>query len=52
MLSEQRHEIILKMLEEKRSVTVTELTEHLGISESTARRCRIQNSRGKRTWQV
>ncbi len=38
MLSEQRHEIILKMLEEKRSVTVTELTEHLGISESTARR--------------
>lgn len=38
MLSEQRHEMILKILEEKRSVTVTELTELLGISESTARR--------------
>ena len=38
MLSEQRHEIILKILEEKRSVTVAELTEHLHISESTARR--------------
>lgn len=38
MLSEQRHEIILKILEEKRSVTVAELTERLNISESTARR--------------
>lgn len=38
MLSEQRHEMILKLLEEKRSVTVTELTELLDISESTARR--------------
>lgn len=38
MLSEQRHRMILKALEEKRSVTVTELTELLGISESTARR--------------
>lgn len=38
MLSEQRHEMILKLLEEKRSVTVTELTELLHISESTARR--------------
>ena len=38
MLSEQRHEIILKILEEKRSVTVAELTERLHISESTARR--------------
>lgn len=38
MLSEQRHEIILKILEEKRSVTVAELTERLDISESTARR--------------
>lgn len=38
MLSEQRHEMILKLLEEKRSVTVTELTRLLGISESTARR--------------
>lgn len=38
MLSEQRHEMILKILEEKRSVTVTELTKLLDISESTARR--------------
>lgn len=38
MLSEQRHRMILKILEEKRSVTVTELTELLDISESTARR--------------
>ncbi|MCM1121472.1 MAG: DeoR/GlpR family DNA-binding transcription regulator [Eubacterium sp.] len=38
MLSEQRHEMILKLLEEKRSVTVTELTRLLDISESTARR--------------
>lgn len=38
MLSEERHAMILKILEEKRSVTVTELTELLGISESTARR--------------
>lgn len=38
MLSEQRHAMILKILEEKRSVTVTELTELLDISESTARR--------------
>lgn len=38
MLSEQRYEMILKILEEKRSVTVTELTRLLNISESTARR--------------
>ena len=38
MLSEQRHMMILKILEEKKSVTVTELTKLLDISESTARR--------------
>ena len=38
MLSEQRHAMILKILEERRSVTVAELTELLDISESTARR--------------
>lgn len=38
MLSQQRHKMILDILEEKRSVTVTELTELLDISESTARR--------------
>ena len=38
MLSEQRQRMILQALEEKKSVTVTELTELLNISESTARR--------------
>lgn len=38
MLSEQRHEMILKILEERRSVTVAEITKLLNISESTARR--------------
>ena len=32
MLSEQRHAMILKILEERRSITVAELTELLGIS--------------------
>ena len=35
MLSEQRHAMILKIVEEKRSVTVAELTKLLDISEST-----------------
>ena len=38
MLSEQRQRMILQILEERKSVTVTELTELLDISESTARR--------------
>lgn len=38
MLSEQRHAMILKILEERRSITVNELTKLLDISESTARR--------------
>lgn len=38
MLSEQRYEMILEILEKKRSITVAELSELLGISESTARR--------------
>ena len=38
MLTEQRYEIILGMLEEQRSVTVTELKELLDTSESTVRR--------------
>lgn len=38
MLSEQRHAMILKILEERQSITVTELTNLLNISESTARR--------------
>ena len=35
MLTEQRHEIILNLLSEKRSITVTELKELLNTSEST-----------------
>lgn len=38
MLSEQRYTMILELLEEKRSITVAELSEVLNISESTARR--------------
>ena len=38
MLTEQRFDIILKLLEEKKSVTVTELKELLNASESTVRR--------------
>ena len=38
MLAEERHEIILELLQEKRSITVTEIKDRLGISESTIRR--------------
>ncbi|MDL2295890.1 DeoR/GlpR family DNA-binding transcription regulator [Lachnospiraceae bacterium OttesenSCG-928-E19] len=38
MLTEKRYDMILRLLNEKRSVTVTELTEHLNASESTIRR--------------
>ena len=38
MLTEQRYDIILKLLEEKKSVTVTELRDLLDASESTVRR--------------
>lgn len=38
MLTEKRHEVILKLLEEQKSVTVTELKEVLQTSESTIRR--------------
>lgn len=38
MLSEQRYAMILKILEQRNSVTVAELTDLLHISESTARR--------------
>lgn len=38
MLTQQRHEAILKQLQEKGSVSVTELTEQLSASESTIRR--------------
>ena len=35
MLTEQRFDIILKLLEERKSITVTELRELLDASEST-----------------
>ncbi len=38
MLTEQRHELILKLLEEKKSITAAEVKELLGASESTIRR--------------
>ena len=38
MLTQQRHEIILKLLKEKGSITVTEVRDLLDTSESTVRR--------------
>lgn len=38
MLSEERFDIILQLLQQKKAVTVTELTKILNISESTIRR--------------
>ena len=38
MLTEQRYEMILNLLEENKSVTVTQIKELLHFSESTARR--------------
>ena len=38
MLTEKRYEAIIEMVEKKHTVSVQELTEKLGISESTARR--------------
>lgn len=38
MLTEERYAAILRILEEKKAVTVTELTQRIGTSESTVRR--------------
>lgn len=38
MLTEKRYELILELLDKKRSVTVPEIKEMLGVSESTIRR--------------
>ena len=38
MLAEKRHEYILQELKRKGSITVNEIKEELGISESTIRR--------------
>ena len=41
MLTEQRHEIILNLLSEKGSITVTELKDILNTSESISSLCKI-----------
>ena len=38
MLTEERYATILRILEEKKAVTVLDLTQALGASESTVRR--------------
>lgn len=38
ILTQKRYELILKLLEEKKSITITDLKQILNISESTARR--------------
>jgi len=38
MLTEKRYEDILKLVDQQRTVTVTNLSERLGASESTIRR--------------
>jgi DeoR family fructose operon transcriptional repressor len=38
MLTSERHSLILQLLQERKAVSVTELTKELGISESTIRR--------------
>ena len=45
MLTEQRYQIILDLLKEKKSVTATELKEILDTSESTVRRDITANRR-------
>ena len=52
MLTEQRHEIILNILNEKGSITVSELKEMLDISESTARRDLTELDRDKKLVKV
>lgn len=52
MLTEQRHDIILNLLKERGSITVSELTEELGISESTARRDLTELDRQKKLTKV
>ena len=52
MLSEERHRLILNELEKKKSITVTELSRLLGISESTARRDIIVLDKAKKLVKV
>ena len=51
MLVEKRQQMILKMLEERKSVTVNEIKDSLGISESTIRRdLTMLDKENKRVW--
>ena len=45
MLNSERHDVILKIVNEKGAVSVAELTEALGVSESTIRRDLLELSR-------
>ncbi len=45
MLNSERHDLILKIVNEKGAVSVAELTEALGVSESTIRRDLLELSR-------
>lgn len=49
MLTEQRYEQILKLLEKEGSITVTEVKELLNISESTVRRDITALHNGRKT---
>ena len=44
MFNPERHELILRILNEKGAVSVAELTETLGVSESTVRRDLVELS--------
>ena len=44
MLTEQRHRLLLELVNEKKSITVTEAKEVLNASESTIRRDIIEES--------
>ena len=55
MAAEERRKYILSMLEQYGSVTVSELSEHFGISEVSVRKLLIsleQDSLLQRTWGV
>ena len=44
MFNPERHELILRILNEKGAISVAELTETLGVSESTVRRDLVELS--------
>ena len=52
MLTRERQQLILKLLEQKKVVTVTELTEALDASESTIRRDLVSLDKMKKLYKV